>query len=672
MRPLFTRHRFSQWDGSQTVGMDPVQALDALTEDLLEYGDLQWAMRNLFARGIPMPQGGMRQGLRDMLRELRDRRRERLERFDMNSLMDGIAERLEEILDQERNTTQQWLDDHDKADFSQNLMRSIAERNQEALNNLPEDPAGKMKALEKHEFLDPDAQRKYLELLNELREAMARSFFNNVEQMMQNLSAGDMARMKAMLKALNEMIVKKIAGLDPGFDAFMAKFGDMFGEPPPRNLDELLEQMRQQMAAAQSMFNAMSPEQRQQLMDLMQDRFDDPELNAQLSALAKELDFLAPEGANYRFKGSEALDLRGAMELMDEMSELDKLIEQVNRAERTTDADAIDEDLLRKVLGEDAADNLSNLKDLMKALEEAGYLRNADGDAWELTPRGSRMIGQRALKEIYERLKRQSLGNHAVPEEGRFGERIEQTKPYEFGDPFDLHMPETMRNALLRRSAGNEGSGFPVPLTPDDFAVYRSETFTATATVMLVDLSWSMVLRGSFTSAKKVALALHNLITSQFPKDHFYIVGFAAYANQLQPKDLPFLQCDDYLLGTNMQHALILAEKLLSRHPGASRQVIMISDGEPTAHLEHGEAQFAYPPTAATLRATMNAVRRCTRKGIAINTFMLDATDYLRAFMDRIARINGGRVFYTDSDKLGEYILVDYVQHKRASLRPRR
>ncbi|MEM7220250.1 MAG: VWA domain-containing protein [Pseudomonadota bacterium] len=663
MSSIPNRHRYSEWDGSQEPPVDATAALDALSQDLMEYGDLDWALRNLLSRGMS---GGMNQGLRDLMRSLRESRREQLKRFDLSSIMDDIKTRLDDIVARERATTERWLEDNPDGEFSSEVLKAIARRNRDALDALPNDAAGQMKALEQHEFLDTDAQKDYLALLNELREAMTRSFFNNVEQMVQNLSDGDIERMKEMLAALNEMLVRKIAGEDPQFDAFMARFGDMFGDPPPATLDELLEQMRQQMAAAQSLLNSMSSEQRQQLSELMNDRLGDPELNAAMRALAKELDFLNPDGARYDFSGRESIDLRSALDLMNEMSEIDRMIDQLGRAEREADLSGIDQEALRKLLGDEAVQRVGDLQQIMDALKEAGYLRGDRGDGWELTPRGSRAIGQRALLEIYQRLKRQSLGNHAVPEEGRFGERIEQTKPYEFGDPFHLHMPETIRNALLR-----EGSTSPVRLQPEDFAIYRSETLTSTATAMLVDLSWSMALRGSFASAKRVALALHNLITSQYPKDSFYLIGFAAYANQLQPKDLPYLLWDEHLLGTNMQHALLLAEKLLGKHSGATKQVIMISDGEPTAHLEDGESIFAYPPTPDTLRATLSAVKRCTKKGIAINTFMLDAGDYLRAFMDQIARINGGRVFYTDSERLGEYILVDYVQHKKTSLRGR-
>jgi uncharacterized protein with von Willebrand factor type A (vWA) domain len=334
----------------------------------------------------------------------------------------------------------------------------------------------------------------------------------------------------------------------------------------------------------------------------------------------------------------------------------------VQYAERHGDLDDIDGKAREKMLGDDARDSLDDLKKLLDTLEKAGYIR-PKGDSYEMTPRGSRMIGQKALGEIYARLRKQGMGSHAVPEEGRFGERLEQTKAYEYGDPFNLHMPRTIRNAIDR-----EGPQTPIKLRHDDFEIYRSEMITSTATALLVDLSWSMALRGSFQAAKKVAMALHNLITSQYPKDSFYIIGFAAYAKELKPEDLPYLQWDEYVLGTNMQHALLLAERKLSRLQVGTKQIIMISDGEPTAHLEDGHAHFAYPPTPETIGATLRAVKHCTQRKIAINTFMLDTNNHLKEFMERIAKINGGRVFFTTPEKLGEYILVDYVAHKRKRL----
>lgn len=662
MHRFATRFRYGSWDGSQQAPLSADDVLGAIAEDLMEYGDLKWAMRNLLSRGMTMPDGGYIHGLRDMLKQLREQKRERLQQFDLSSVMQDIEQKLAEILSMEQNTIDEWLD-QDSETFANDVLRKIAERSQETLDELPDDSAGRMKALEKYEFLNPDAQRKYLDLLNELRKAMTQTLFKNVENMVKNLSDGDITRLKDMVQAMNEMFVKKIAGEDPGFEDFMDKFGDMFGDTPPKTLDELLEQMRRQMAASQSLMNSLTPDQQQQLQSLMSDRLGDPQLESALRKLAQEMDFLDPQGSRYRFDGKEQVDLEAAMELMDEMHQIDDLIAQVQAAERGGDPDHIDSDLVQSLLGDEAVESIDDLKKLLDTLEEAGYVRPTGEDKWELTPRGSRMIGQRALGEIYARLRRQSLGNHAIPEEGRFGERLEQTKAHEFGDPFHLHLPRTIRNAIDR-----DGPHTPVRLRHQDFEIYRSEQVTSTATAMLVDLSWSMALRGSFQSAKKVALALHNLITSQYPRDSFYIIGFAAYARELKAHDLPFLQWDEYLLGTNMQHALLLAERLLAKHDASTKQVIMISDGEPTAHLEKGQAQFAYPPTAATIRETYKAVKRCTQKGIAINTFMLDANQYLKEFMDDIARINGGRVFYTSPEKLGEYILVDYVQHKRKKL----
>ncbi|MBD3646173.1 MAG: VWA domain-containing protein, partial [Pseudomonadales bacterium] len=438
------------------------------------------------------------------------------------------------------------------------LLGKIGKQNQEVIDNLPEDTAGKVRALQDYEFLNPEAQKQFLKLIEQLRNSMTQSFFQDIQNMVQQMSQGDIERMKDMVRDLNEMLVKKIAGEDPGFEEFMDKYGDMFGDNPPQSLDELLEQMQQQMAATQSLFNSMSPEQQQQLQDLMSDKFGDPELEAELAKLAKEMDFLNPQGKRYDFSGDESIDLQAAMELMREMQELDNLEQQMQRAQYDGKVDSIDPEKVEELLGEEARENLEEMKKLLEILEKAGYVRK-DGNKWELTPRGTRTLGQKALGEVYARLKKQNLGNHAVPEEGRFGERIEEAKPYEYGDTLNRQMPRTIRNALDR-----EGPGAPVNLMAEDFEIYRSELITQTATVLMVDLSWSMALRGSFQSAQKVAIALHNLISSAYPRDSLYVLGFSAYAKAIKAHDLPYLQYDDYLLGTNRQPALILAEKLLA------------------------------------------------------------------------------------------------------------
>ncbi len=685
-------NRYSAWDGTQKLDLDADQILNALSEDLMEFGDLQQAMRYLMQRGMSTEDGNYIRGLRELLQQLKDERRQKLERFDMGSIMDDIERQLDEILTMEKQTIDEWIDrktapddtqrfmddlmldmeknhqtDHapketSEGSFADQLLGNIGEKNREFVNNLPDDNAAKIKQLQDYEFLNTDAQKKFLKLIDDLRKAMTRSFFKDIQQMVDQMSDGDIERMKAMVKDLNDMLVKKIAGEDPGFDEFMAKYGDMFGDDPPKSLDELLNQMQQQMAATQSLFNSMSPDQQQQLQEMMQGKFGDPELENELAKLAKELDFLNPQGKRYNFYGNEEIDLLAAMELMREMDELDQLEQQMQRAQYDGRVDNIDPEKLQELLGDEALENLEEMKTMLETLEQAGYARK-EGNKWELTPRGTRSLGQKALDEIYNKLKKQSLGNHAVPEEGRFGERIEESKPYEFGDPFHLHMSRTIRNAIDR-----DGPGAPIRLRTEDFEIYRAELITQTATVLMVDLSWSMALRGSFQSAKKVAMALHNLISSAYPRDSLYVLGFSAFAKEIKPHDLPYLQYDDYLLGTNMQHALILAEKLLARHQQGTRQVVMITDGEPTAHLENNRPVFAYPPTPTTISKTLRAVRSCTTKNITINTFMLDQSHYLKSFVEQMSKINGGRIFYAEPHNLGEYILVDYVQNKKKRL----
>ena len=661
-------NRYSNWDGSQNAALNADDLLSALSEDLMEFGDLQQAMRYLMQRGMETSDGNYIKGLRDLVHQLKAEKQQRLERFDINGVMEDIKRQLEEILGMERDTINEWAnrkkdpEDENQENFSNSVLGDIGEQNKEFIKNLPDDAAGKVKALQDYEFLNTDAQKQFLKLTEQLRKAMTQSFFRDVENMVNEMSDGDINRMKNMVKDLNDMLVRKIAGEDPGFGEFMDKYGDMFGDTPPSNLDELLEQMRQQMAATQSLFNSMNPDQQQQLQDMMQGKFGDPELESGLAKLSKELDFLNPQGKHYNFMGDEEVDLLAAMELMKEMTELDQLEQQIQRAQYDGKMDNIDSDKLKELLGDEALDNLDEMKKMLEILEEAGYV-SKDGNKSELTPRGTRSLGQKALVEIYSKLKKQNLGNHATPEEGRFGERLEESKPHEFGDPFHLHMSRTIRNALDR-----EGPGSPVQLKTEDFEIYRSELITQTATVLMVDLSWSMALRGSFQSAKKVAMALHHLISSAYPRDSLYIIGFSAYAKEIKTHDLPYLQYDDYLLGTNMEHALILAEKLLAKHQQGTRQIIMITDGEPTAHLENGRPVFAYPATPTTIGKTLRAVRSCTTKNITINTFMLDKSFYLKAFVEQMTKINGGRIFYAEPQNLGEYILVDYVQNKKKKL----
>jgi uncharacterized protein with von Willebrand factor type A (vWA) domain len=415
----------------------------------------------------------------------------------------------------------------------------------------------------------------------------------------------------------------------------------------------------------QNLLDSLPSEMRQQLQDLLMDKIGDPELRDEMADLAANLEYLYPQRDmrnQYPFRGDEEVDLTEAMQLMERMGDMDDLERQLERTQYGGDIDEIDEEKLRELLGEEAAETLDELKQFLEILEKAGYIRKR-GNTWELTPRGTKKIGQNALGEIYSQLKKEQPGQHKMVDPGRGIERADDTKPYEFGDPFHLHLERTIMNALRR-----DGAQMPVHLQKEDFEVWKSEQLTQTATVMMVDLSWSMALRGSFQAAKKVALALQNLISTQFARDKLYIIGFSAYARELKADQLPYVRWDESVLGTNMHHALMLAQNLLAKHKVGTRQIIMISDGEPTAHLERGRSYFAYPPSPITIRETLKEVKRCTQKKITINTFMLDRNYYLKEFVNQMAKMNKGRVFYTTPDHLGEYILVDYVRNKRKSI----
>ncbi len=715
------RFRYSMWDGTQEV--PPLEAediLDNLTDDLMNFGDLQHALRNLLQRGMRNPQGDRMQGLRDLLQQLRQQRRQQLDRFDLSSVFDDLKRQLDEILDLEQNTLDRRLDEaggqpqgepgepgqqgeqgaqgqqspRDQAGQQQpgqqsagseggqqqgsqqqgapqqpgefaDMLRNIANKKKQFLQDLPEDVAGQVKELQNYEFMDPEAQARFNELLESLKKAMMDTFFKDMYNQIANMSPEDMQRMKDMVRDLNQMLQDKMAGKEPDFDQFMQKYGDLFGDNPPQSLDELIQQMQHQMGQMQSLLDSLPGDLRQQLQELLADKVGDAELQQSLNELGQNLEYLYPMRDlrnQYPFRGDEEIDLQSAMNLMDRMQSIDELERQLERTQYGGEIDDIDAEKLEEILGPEARDTLDQLKDFLEILEKAGYIRKK-GNQWELTPRGTRKIGQRALVEIYKQLKADTFGKHEIRDTGSGGERTDTTKKYEFGDPFLLDIQKTIMNSMYR-----EGPGTPIHLKPDDFEVERTELLTQTSTVIMLDLSWSMALRGSFQAAKKVALALNNLISSQYQRDSLYIIGFSAYARELKTDELPYVRWDESVLGTNMHHALMIAQKLLAKHTQGTRQIIMISDGEPTAHLEKGRSYFAYPPSPITIRETLKEVKRCTQKGITINTFMLDRNYYLKEFINQVARINKGRVFYTTPDKLGEYILVDYVASKKKKL----
>jgi uncharacterized protein with von Willebrand factor type A (vWA) domain len=663
------RIRYRQWDGTQQLGdLDADDLLGAMSDDLMADGDLWSALRRLLQQGMRNPDGAQMPGLQEMLEQLKRRRQQQLDRYDLGTALEDIKKKLAEVQKTEREGIQRRLDEAGervaKGEMPEDIQRQLAEmaaQRQAALDQLPEDPAGQIRDLQKYEFMDPDAHRQFWDLLRSLRQQMLQPFLQGMQQALQNMTPEDMARMREMLSDLNRMLRDRAQGKDPNFQAFKDKWGQFF--PGAENLDQLLEQMRRQMAQMQSLMQSMSGEQRGQLQDMMRSLLArDERLEAQLAQLAQMLNQVAPPGdlnRRYNFRGDDELTLQQALELMDQLQQMDQLEKQLRRARSPEDLEKIDAQKLAQLLGEDASRDFERLREITRKLEEAGYLERK-GDRLELTARAIRKIGDKALTDIFTRLTRDRFGRHAIEHRGAGGDRTDDAKPYEFGDPFLLDLRETLMNAVER-----QGVGTPVRLVPDDFEVFRTELSTQAATVVMLDLSRSMINNGCFLPAKKVALALHALIRGQFPRDRLHILGFSLYAREFEASQLPSLGASEWNIGTNMHHGFQLSRQLLGRAKCSNKQIIMITDGEPTAHMEDGEAQFAYPPTRRTLQETLKEVQRCTREGITINTFMLERSEMLAAFVEQMARINRGRAFFAAPERLGEYILVDYVRSKR-------
>jgi len=717
------RYGYSRWDGTQRIeGLDADDILSALADDYMEDGDLQQALKRMMQEGVRSEDGRQTMGLRELMERMRNMRNEQLNRYNMASgVMDDLREKLEEIKGLEREGIQRRLDDKQTepsqstqssqpsqpsqpsdqqqspgqqqganqpqrggeqqsqqgaSDSQQGqsgegnddltpeqkrkMLEMIAQRKQDYLDKLPKDIPGQIKGLSEYDFMDDQARQKFQELLDSLQQQMMQQFFQGMQQSLQNMTPEDIAKMREMIRDLNQMLRDRQQGLEPDFDSFMQKHGEYF--PGVNSLDDLIEQMQQQMAAMQGIMDNLSPEQRQELQNLMEQLMGDDRIRVDMMELAMNLEALAPmEQARTRFpfRGDESLPLNEAMRMMNRLQQMEGLEDQFQQARRLDDLEAIDSQKVKDLLGDEEYQSVEQLKELMKMLEEAGYIQKK-GKNWELTAKGIRKIGQKALQDIFNKLKRDGFGRHVSPFRGIGGERTDESKAYQFGDPFLLDLEKTLMNAVHRR-----GIGTPVGLEKEDFEVYRTEFTTQSSTVLMIDLSMSMVYNGCQPAAKKVAVALESLIRSQFPRDNLYVVGFSFVAREYKPDELVEMGRYDNSTGTNMAHGFMLARQLLARHHGVNKQIIMITDGGPTVWFENGEWQFFYPPNPYAEQQTLLEVQRCTREGITINTFMLEDDRWMVAFVNQLSKINNGRTFYADKNNLGEYLLVDYLNSKK-------
>jgi len=658
------RYTYSAWDGSQEgSGIDPDALLGELTDDLFAGGDLDAALRRVLRSGMRTEDGERIMGLREMLDKLRRQRAELLAQGDPSDRLSRIAAELDDVVATERGAIDALEDEARRSgDERRATVTSevVAER-RIALDLLPDGAAGRLQGLQSYEFVSSEAAERFGELLGELRQEVADTYFKGMSEALSAADPGQLSRLRDAIDRLNRMLEQRARGedLSPGFEAFMEEFGDLF--PGAASLDELLEQLAQRLAAADAMWRSMSPEQRDELRALAASLLEDMDLRWQVERLERNLQMAVPGagwGDRHRFSGAAPLELGQATDVAQQVASIERAEGVLQSASSPASLGEIDLEEVGRLVGEDVARSVERLARLAKELEEAGYIEHRGGRT-ELTPRGVRRLGQRVLADLFARLRQDRVGDHRSTSSGTGHDREETSRPFEHGDPFTLDLTRTVHNAVRR-----SGSGVPVRLDASDFEVVETEALHRSATVVAVDLSMSMPMRDNFVPAKKMALALQALISMRFPRDYLGIVGFSAVAREIPAEELPTAMWD-YVYGTNLQHALLLARTMLA-HQHGTKQIIVVTDGEPTAHIEPGgEVQFNYPPVPETLRRTMAEVVRCTRAGITINVFALDVERTQFPFVEQIARVNGGRTFSTTPDKLGSYVLVDFIRHRR-------
>ena len=664
-------YRYARWDGSQRL--EEVTADDLLAElsdDILAESDLSTALARLLARGMRGERGGEQRiaGLNELLRRLAEQREDLLSRYDLGDVLSDVREELDDIVNSERRTLERQIAGvaRDSANAPQpvepslrQLASEMAAKRQDQLEQLPADVGGKIRALSDYDFMDQDARQRFNELLDRLRKQVLDAQFAGLSDALKGVTQDDLATNRDMIRELNGLLQERLAGGEPDVSGFLSRYGSVF--PGAETLDDIIEQLAARMSQMQSLMQSLSAEQRQELQDMMDALLRDDRLRWDLAQLAATLDALLPEGLGqrYDFEGGEQLSLQGALAQLGRLNRMDQLAREMDSIGSPEDLAKIDPDEIAELLDAESAADLRRLQDLARKLEEAGYAERS-GKRLELTPRGARRLGQSVLDELFGKLRRDVFGGHENRASGAVGERDVGSRPYEFGRPFDLNLPRTLANALTRPQPGPG-----IQLTPADFEIHETEDSARAATVLLVDMSRSMLLRGCYVAAKKVALALDMLIRTRYPHDELHVIGFAYYAREIAPTALATLSWHGYEYGTNLQHGLLLGRQMLARSHAANKSIVIVTDGEPTAHFENGQVEFSYPPTRQTIRETLKEVGRCTRAGITINTFMLEQSRPLAEFVDRMTRMNRGRAFYADPDELGEYVLVDYVNRRQ-------
>jgi uncharacterized protein with von Willebrand factor type A (vWA) domain len=646
------RFRYSRWDGTQNpIGDDlSVQSLvDAVSDDILDGLGPDLAFEQMMRRGVPGQFGGL-QSLQERIRRARAQQQQAGQ---LDGWLEELRGALDKVMDQERATLARRDADDD------------ARMRESFLDSLPSSVAGSINELKSYDFQDSDARRDFAELLERIRQEMLAAYGDKMAQGMKNMSPEELAAMRDMLADLNRMLEQRREGTGPSdeeFAGFMARHGQFFPENP-RTLDELIAALARRMAAMSQLMASLPRDKREELMRLSEEIMGDLGLSFEMSRLQESLRDLLPATSwdeSAGIDGDRPLGLQESLQAIEKLADLDDLECTLKMDGPNSSLEDVDVDKLRRALGDDAAQDLQRMKQVERALEEAGIMVRRGGKL-EMTPRGVRKLGERALVTVFEKLEADRPGSHDVREAGGNGEATGQTRPWRWGDQFRIHVQKTVGNAVMRTGPTDHG----VKLTPQDFEIEEAEARTSTATVLLLDMSFSMPLRGHWTHAKRMALALHSLISNKYPEDKLSIVGFSDIAREMKPQDLVDVDWEP-VKGTNMAHAFNLAGRLLAKQRGASKQILLVTDGEPTAHIEGEYVFFQWPPVRETLEQTYKEAMRLARSGITLNVFMLEDDPGLVSFMDRLAKIVTGRVFAINDDALGEYVVKDYLSTRAA------
>lgn len=644
--------RYRRYDGGDPLAppVDIAEALDAIGQDVMAGYSPERAMREFLRRG-----GQDQAGLDDLARRVAERRRDLLQRHNLDGTLDEVRELLEKAVLEERKQLARdaMMDDGDRA------FREMR------LQGLPDSPAAAVTELGDYDWQSREAREAFEQIKDLLGRELLDQRFAGMKQALENATEADRQAINEMLGDLNELLEKHARGEDTpeDFGEFMAKHGQHFPEDP-QDIDELLDALAQRSAAAQRMLNSMTPEQRAELMQLSAQAFGSPALMEQLDRLDANLMSLRPGedwGGSEQFgNGEQGLGLGDGTGVLQDLADLDALADQLAQSYGGARLDDVDLDKLARQLGTEAAVDARKLQELEKALRESGAMeRGFDGEL-RLTPKAMRQLGKALLRDVAQRMSGRQ-GQRDLRQAGAAGDLSGATRPWEFGDTEPWDLPRTMLNGVLRR-AGDPGGRL---LAIDDVEVAETEARTQAAVALCVDTSFSMAMDGRWVPMKQTALALHTLIGSRFRGDSLELIGFGRHAQTMRIEELTALDAR-WAKGTNLHHALLLANRHFRKHPNAQPVLLIVTDGEPTSHLESsGEVFFSYPPHPMTIALAVRELDNARRLGAQTTFFRLGEDPGLARFIESMARRVEGSVIAPESDDLGAAVVGSYLGSRR-------